>query len=123
MIDVGEGAYPAFFDVDDDGLKDILIGNYGYFDKNNPNIYSSQLAYYRNTGDATHPSFQLMNNDFAGIAALGVKGVCPHLLTLTEMVTWICFQEGMMAPCFFSGILLLQEVPLTLFHQPELWRH
>lgn len=82
MTDVGEGAYPAFFDVDNDGLKDILIGNYGYFDKNNPNIYSSQLAYYRNTGDAAHPSFQLMDNDFAGIAALSVKGVCPTFADL-----------------------------------------
>src|SRR4029079_609431 len=39
MIDVGEGCFPVFFDVDHDGLKDMIIGNRGYFDNSNINIY------------------------------------------------------------------------------------
>ena len=31
MIELGEGAYPVFFDYDNDGLKDLFISNYGNF--------------------------------------------------------------------------------------------
>ena len=77
MIDVGEGAYPVFFDADNDGLKDLLIGNYGYFDQFNPNVYQARISYYRNIGDATHPAFQLITDDYANLSALSLKGICP----------------------------------------------
>ncbi|MEC8853526.1 MAG: VCBS repeat-containing protein, partial [Bacteroidota bacterium] len=32
MIDLGEGAYPVFFDYNNDSLLDIVVGNYGYHD-------------------------------------------------------------------------------------------
>src|SRR6185295_8090021 len=67
---------------DNDGLQDLLIGNHGYFDLSSQNTYVSQIAYYRNTGDATHPVFQLITNDFAGIASLNVLSVCPAFADL-----------------------------------------
>lgn len=82
MIEVGEGAQPVFFDVDNDGLQDLLIGNHGYFDLSSQNSYVSQIAYYRNTGDATHPAFQLITSDFANIASLNVLSVCPTFADL-----------------------------------------
>lgn len=77
MIDVGEGAYPAFFDANGDGLLDMLVGNFGYFALNSPNIYDGQIAYFRNIGTASQPAFQLETKDYAGILSLGVKALCP----------------------------------------------
>jgi hypothetical protein len=65
MIEVGEGAYPAMIDVDNDGLLDMIIGDHGYY-TNTSNV--SKIAYYRNTGTLTQPSFSLITRDFANIS-------------------------------------------------------
>ncbi|MEO6167157.1 MAG: FG-GAP-like repeat-containing protein, partial [Chitinophagales bacterium] len=77
MIDVGEGAYPVFFDADNDGLTDLLVGNYGYFNISSQGIYDGEIAYFRNTGSATAPSFQLVTTDYAGVLSLAVRSVSP----------------------------------------------
>lgn len=77
MIEVGEGAYPVFFDADADGLQDLLVANYGYFNINSQGIYDGQIAYYRNTGTATTPAFQLVTTDYADILSLSVRGTYP----------------------------------------------
>lgn len=74
MIEVGDGAFPAFFDVDNDGLQDLIIGNYGYH--TTPN-YTTQLAYYRNTGTPSNPEFTLVTRDFANISSLSLKNIMP----------------------------------------------
>ncbi len=66
MIEVGEGAYPALIDIDSDGLLDILIGNHGYY---TITTNQSALAYYRNTGTLTQPSYSLVTRDFSGFSA------------------------------------------------------
>lgn len=66
MIEVGEGAYPAMIDVDNDGLLDMVIGNHGYY-TNTSNV--SKLAYYRNTGTLTQPSYSLITRDFANVSS------------------------------------------------------
>ncbi|TND03502.1 MAG: FG-GAP repeat-containing protein [Bacteroidetes bacterium] len=68
MIEVGEGAYPVFFDYDNDGDKDLFVGNYGYY---NSGLYHSKIALYKNTGNASNPAFTLQTTDFAGIFASG----------------------------------------------------
>jgi hypothetical protein len=65
MIEVGEGSYPAFYDYDGDGLLDMIIGNYNYFQP--AGGYKSGLSLYRNTGTNTSPAFQLITRDFAGL--------------------------------------------------------
>jgi hypothetical protein len=75
MIDLGTGAYPVLFDYDQDGLKDLLIGNRGYFVSTG--TYSSQLAYYRNTGTETEPQFTLQTRDVSNISNLGLGNVVP----------------------------------------------
>ena len=76
MIDVGTGSTPTFFDVDQDGLMDLIIGNDYYY-----SIITSQkvshLSWYKNTGTALLPQFTLMNNDFANISSLGILGAYP----------------------------------------------
>ncbi|MGE3825820.1 MAG: FG-GAP repeat domain-containing protein, partial [Bacteroidia bacterium] len=75
MIEVGEVSFPVFFDVDNDGLEDLIVGNYGYYSTNGN--YQSNLSYYRNTGTANNPSFQLVTRDYAGIQSLGIKSLIP----------------------------------------------
>ncbi|HNQ12909.1 MAG TPA: T9SS type A sorting domain-containing protein [Bacteroidia bacterium] len=75
MIDVGSGANVSLLDVNADGLLDMLIGNYHYFDETTNNF--SGLAYYRNTGTATQPAFQLVTRDFAGLFSLNLKAIAP----------------------------------------------
>jgi len=73
MIELGADAQPQFFDVDSDGLLDILAGNEGYFQ--NGGTYLSSLAYYRNIGTATDPAFGLISRDYANFSNLGLAGL------------------------------------------------
>lgn len=77
MIDVGEGSFPVFFDADNDGLKDIILANRGYFDPTNINLYSGRLAFFKNTGSANQPAFKLVTKDYANVGSLNVKSVPP----------------------------------------------
>lgn len=75
MIDAGENSNPCFTDVDGDGLIDILLGSGGFKDNINPPIY--KLLYYKNTGTATQPKYNLENDDFLSINTLGLKDIAP----------------------------------------------
>ncbi|HEU4718709.1 MAG TPA: T9SS type A sorting domain-containing protein, partial [Bacteroidia bacterium] len=75
MIDVGEGAYPRFFDYDGDGDMDMFIGNYGYYAS--ATTYPSEIAFYENTGSASSPSFTLVTRDFLDLHANSTGIICP----------------------------------------------
>lgn len=83
MIDNGSGAYPVLFDWDMDGLFDLFIGNYGfyqysYYDNFNlVSVFSSKIGYYKNTGVIGAPEFKFMDEDFAGLSALNQLGFVP----------------------------------------------
>lgn len=68
MIEVGSGANVSFTDIDSDGLKDIIIGNYGYYSAVLP--FESGLSYYRNTGTSAAPSFELQTIDYGNFFSL-----------------------------------------------------
>ncbi|MFL5762305.1 MAG: FG-GAP-like repeat-containing protein [Bacteroidia bacterium] len=81
MIEVGEGAYPVFFDYNNDGLLDLFVGNYGYY---TPGVYSHQIALFKNTGTATSPKFDLVTRDYDGfdgtatpLSSLGIGNMVP----------------------------------------------
>lgn len=65
MIEVGEGAFPLFFDNDNDGLLDLLIGNMGYYINNNN---KTRLTLYKNIGTLAQPSYSLITRDFAAMS-------------------------------------------------------
>jgi len=65
MIETGSGAYPAFFDYDVDGLTDMVVGNYTYYQPTGG--FKSGLSLYRNIGTTAAPSFQLITRDYAGL--------------------------------------------------------
>lgn len=74
MIEVGEGAYPAVFDYDNDGLKDLFLGNYGYY--NSP-AFENKIAYLKNTGTTTNPKFDLITRDFNNMSSAGIVNMVP----------------------------------------------
>jgi hypothetical protein len=75
-IDLGTAANVAFFDVDKDGLIDIISGNDSYYDVN-PNLAYSRLAYFRNIGTPTQPMFTLVTDDWLNLASITQYGLFP----------------------------------------------
>jgi hypothetical protein len=75
MIDVGDNAVPAFFDVDADGDLDLFIGNYG-------NNFRASIFYYENIGSASAPAFKFITDDFLGLSFLNFVNVRPYFADL-----------------------------------------
>lgn len=67
-LDFGEGANVSFFDYNNDGKQDILVGNYGYFLPTGD--YKPQVALIENTSTAEAISFQLVTRNFASAGNL-----------------------------------------------------
>lgn len=70
MIETGEGCYPVFFDYDFDGLQDMIIGNYGYYNPQIGNGFGADLSLYKNIGTPTAPAYQLITRDFAKLDSI-----------------------------------------------------
>jgi hypothetical protein len=83
MIDVGSNSYPVIVDINGDGLTDLLVGNYGYYDTSYylsgylHSDFTSKIALYKNTGSTMNPSFQLQTDNFAGLSSLKLLAVYP----------------------------------------------
>ncbi|MDR1877950.1 MAG: FG-GAP-like repeat-containing protein, partial [Bacteroidales bacterium] len=83
MPDFGSGAYPVLHDMNGDGLLDLLVGNYGYYDSTVSNAYSitchysASVAYFRNTGTATRPAFLLITDNLADLRQKGYTSLIP----------------------------------------------
>ncbi|PLW98915.1 MAG: hypothetical protein C0591_03545 [Marinilabiliales bacterium] len=88
MIDQGSGAYPVLFDLDDDGLLDLFIGNYGIYQYSYyesyflRSVYRSRLTFYKNVGTSGNPVFQLTDNNFAGLWNQDLLGIFPAFADL-----------------------------------------
>ncbi len=84
MIDLGAGAYPVFYDIDQDGLVDLFAGNYGYYDTSYLDEFlilhteqTGKLAFFKNTGTQETPAFTFAERDFATVSALDLRGIVP----------------------------------------------
>jgi hypothetical protein len=83
MIGVGSNAFPVLYDVNGDGMPDLLIGDFGYYDSSyykEGYLYSdyiSKIAYYKNIGTLNNPLFHLETDDFANLSSLHLKGIYP----------------------------------------------
>lgn len=75
-IDVGTAADVSIFDVDKDGLLDIIAGNDLYFSTNPATAYS-RLAYFKNLGTITNPVFSLISDDWLGLSSITQYGLYP----------------------------------------------
>ncbi|MGB0887412.1 MAG: T9SS type A sorting domain-containing protein [Vicingaceae bacterium] len=72
MIEVGEGSFPTFFDYNNDGLKDLVIGNYGIFNNSLPESYKATFWLYQNTGTQNNPAFTLIDSNYINISSLNL---------------------------------------------------
>lgn len=89
MIDLGSGAYPVLFDFTNDGLTDLIVGNYGYYDSSwydewlfLKSHYTSRLAAFENVGTESVPVFQLYDRDYASLSDLNTTGLVPAFADL-----------------------------------------
>lgn len=73
MIDVGSGSHPVFFDVDADGLLDLLVASDFYYDTTSH--LPAQISYYRNTGTSTNPQFNLITRDYMSLSTYNFLGL------------------------------------------------
>ncbi len=79
MLDLSEGAFPAFADMDADGDLDMLIGNNADYRND---MYSASLSFYRNTGTPTTPAYELVTDDFLGLHSQQVYNLKPAFADL-----------------------------------------
>jgi hypothetical protein len=83
MIDAGTASLPSLADIDRDGIKDLLIGNFGYYDSSEYKLgilhsyYNSKIGVYRNDGNLFSPSFSFLTDDLAGLSSLHLTGLAP----------------------------------------------
>jgi len=84
MIDCGAGAYPVFADINLDGLQDLVIGNWGYYQSSwyDDNMilhsdYNSRIALFLNTGSEDDPRFEYITDDFGFINEMNILGAYP----------------------------------------------
>lgn len=75
MVDVGENALPTLFDYNNDGLLDLIIGNYGYYQSGG--MYRGGLSLYKNTGTPTQPKFTFLSRDWGGLSSQNINFMAP----------------------------------------------
>ncbi len=115
MIDLGSGSSPVLFDWNGDGLLDLFVGNYGYYDSSHfdngflTSYYSSSIAYFQNFGSAHSPSFQLITNNFNGLRNYNLQALHPAFGDIDD--------DGeieMLCGCSDGTLLLVDENNVTL---------
>ncbi|MCB9285836.1 MAG: T9SS type A sorting domain-containing protein [Lewinellaceae bacterium] len=80
MIDHGFRSSPAIWDVNEDGLPDLLIA----YNSAHPIYgYTSGIALYLNTGSAGQPEFTLATEDFGMLSIYNLKAIHPAVGDLT----------------------------------------
>jgi hypothetical protein len=65
MLDFGVNSSPIFFDMDADGLLDLIVSNRKAFSVET--AYTSKLVYFKNVGTMEVPSFELMDDNWLDI--------------------------------------------------------
>lgn len=69
MIERGKGSIPILYDVDHDGLKDLLVTSLYRFKAQN--LKESIIAWYKNTGTASNPVYTFIDSDFLNLSQSG----------------------------------------------------
>lgn len=75
IIDVGTESHPVFFDYNNDGLMDIVMGAYGRFQSSG--FPKSSLALYQNIGTNSVPKYQETNLNWNSLSTYQLLGIYP----------------------------------------------
>ena len=75
MLEIGENAAPAFADYDNDGDLDMFLGSLINYDLP---FFGSSIQLFENVGNASTPSFQLINNDYLTSSGLNTFNIKPQ---------------------------------------------
>jgi hypothetical protein len=78
MIDVGDNSVPAFFDSDNDGDLDLLLG-YNINENGAGGIY-----FYENTGSSILPKFRYVTNNYIDLNSLSLTNVKIQIVDITR---------------------------------------
>lgn len=62
MIDFGSGAQPVFVDYNADGLLDLVVANYSFYEPLGEK--NARISLYENTGTLDQPAYQLVDDDY-----------------------------------------------------------
>jgi hypothetical protein len=73
MIDVGDGAVPAFMDTDGDGDLDLVVGQ-----MNTGGELTGSLTYFENIGTRSAPAFKLVTDDYLNFKSHGFYNIKPQ---------------------------------------------
>lgn len=82
MVDHGSYNVPLFWDYDDDGDPDLILSSTGGYHITGDK--ADRLFLYENTGTASKPVFKLVDEDFLGISANGLKWMVPTLEDIND---------------------------------------
>ncbi len=82
LLDFGTGAAPVFWDYDNDGLQDILVGNEQRYLGNNQ--LESSLSLLRNVGTSAQPVYRLITDDFGNLRQYNFRRLVPTLGDLNQ---------------------------------------
>lgn len=74
-LDFGASSKPTFVDYDQDGLTDIVVGNFGVYE--GIGDYASSLVLLKNIGTATQPVFKITNTDVGGLLIEELRYLAP----------------------------------------------
>ena len=81
MVEFGERTVPIFWDYNNDGKTDVLLGHYG-FKRPNAEV-STRLRLYENIGTPSNPEFKLVDSDFAALSRFDLQtdfnGIAPTI--------------------------------------------
>ncbi len=81
MVDLGEDAFPTFYDFDNDGDQDLFVGNTGSLLNGD---FIGTVWQFENVGNRFNPQFELLTTDFANLSSLGYTYLKPQFADLDQ---------------------------------------